>query len=483
MDPQLPLPNSTVSYWQVKKPSKMWKHRSTPELPAKAFAVVIGSGLTGASAAYHLSAKHPDGSILLLEAREACSGATSRNGGHLVAANFFGIREDARRLGADAAVRVRIAEHMGVQELVAKAKQLGSGDLVENGRVRTYEDPATYSEAVADYHWAVQAGVAYGAEIWDATETYRRLRTPAFVGAGKVPGFQFYPADFVWKLLEEAVAKQKLNFQTETPVTDVVSVEHRATDGYRWKVITPRGSVLARHVVHCTNAWAGHLLPSLRPYITPTRGQVIVEYLPQQRFPYGLSFRNGNVYLQQRPFDHMIILGGGKTLDPGRGTTNDTELNPIVSRFLRDFIPAYFPGVWPLARMEWTGIMGFTAAELPFVGPMPGLDGQWLGAGYTGHGMPLCFAVGKRLAKMVESGVESLANDPGWMKEWLPEGRIGQQHTPVKRSLEGTQVVQNNQAYADEDEDDADEKEGLILKDWAPPANKTLAQTGCCAIL
>ncbi|KAL1918579.1 uncharacterized protein VTP21DRAFT_2601 [Calcarisporiella thermophila] len=457
MDPQLPLPNSTVSYWQVKKPSKMWKHRSTPELPTKAFAVVIGSGLTGASAAYHLSAKHPDGSILLLEAREACSGATSRNGGHLVAANFFGIREDARRLGDDAAVRVRIVQQVGVQELVAKAKQLDCGELVENGSVFTYADPVAYSEAVADYHWAVQAGVAHGAEIWDATETYRRLGTSAFVGAGKMPGYQFYPADFVWKLLEEAVTKQRLNLQTETPVTSIVSVETESTDGHRWKVITPRGSVLTRHVVHCTNAWAGHLLPSMRPYITPTRGQVVAEHLSEQQFPYGIIFNSGNEYLQQRPFDHMIILGGGKVVDPNRETTNDTELNPAVSRFLRDFIPACFPGISPVARMEWTGIMGFTAAELPFVGPMPGLDGQWLGAGYTGRGMPLCFSVGKRLAKMVESGVESLANDPGWMKEWLPEGRMGKQHTPVKCSLEGSQADQNNQANGDEDVDDTNE--------------------------
>lgn len=49
---------------------------------------VIGTGIAGVSTAYHLldgkdNAKIPQPSILLLEARQVCSGATGRNGGHI----------------------------------------------------------------------------------------------------------------------------------------------------------------------------------------------------------------------------------------------------------------------------------------------------------------------------------------------------------------------------------------------------------------
>ncbi|THU83290.1 hypothetical protein K435DRAFT_570043, partial [Dendrothele bispora CBS 962.96] len=49
----------------------------------QADAVIIGSGISGALTAYSLltSSKVPK-SVVMLEAREACSGASGRNAGH-----------------------------------------------------------------------------------------------------------------------------------------------------------------------------------------------------------------------------------------------------------------------------------------------------------------------------------------------------------------------------------------------------------------
>lgn len=63
-------------------------HRSTRELPNHADVVVVGSGITGASVAHHLLRHHDeDGkkeneklNVVMLEAREACWGATGRVG-------------------------------------------------------------------------------------------------------------------------------------------------------------------------------------------------------------------------------------------------------------------------------------------------------------------------------------------------------------------------------------------------------------------
>jgi len=45
--------------------------------------VIIGSGITGTAAARTLLANSPDLRVAMLDAREACSGATGRNGGHI----------------------------------------------------------------------------------------------------------------------------------------------------------------------------------------------------------------------------------------------------------------------------------------------------------------------------------------------------------------------------------------------------------------
>lgn len=80
----LPVPNSTEPFWRTQL-HPLDNHRSTPELPAKVDIAVIGSGYAGASVVYHILKTCKDTgaappSIAILEAREACSGATGRNG-------------------------------------------------------------------------------------------------------------------------------------------------------------------------------------------------------------------------------------------------------------------------------------------------------------------------------------------------------------------------------------------------------------------
>ena len=75
----LPVANPTLSYWQD-PPDPLADHRTTPDLPTSADTVIIGSGITGAAIAWHLLQSPNPGSILILEARQACSGATGRNG-------------------------------------------------------------------------------------------------------------------------------------------------------------------------------------------------------------------------------------------------------------------------------------------------------------------------------------------------------------------------------------------------------------------
>jgi NADH dehydrogenase FAD-containing subunit len=79
-----PTQHSTTSFWRSSTKS-IDKHRSTESLPSNADIVIVGAGYTGAAIAHHLieeSGRHnrPIPSIVILEAREACSGATGRNG-------------------------------------------------------------------------------------------------------------------------------------------------------------------------------------------------------------------------------------------------------------------------------------------------------------------------------------------------------------------------------------------------------------------
>lgn len=78
----LPAPNPTTSFW-LSEPSDLAKHKSTTDLPQDADVIIIGSGISGCLTTYLLLKQRPELKILILEARDFCSGATGRNGGHI----------------------------------------------------------------------------------------------------------------------------------------------------------------------------------------------------------------------------------------------------------------------------------------------------------------------------------------------------------------------------------------------------------------
>jgi hypothetical protein len=76
----LPTPISSNSFWHSEPNEFLFGHRTTAELPSEADIVIVGSGITGSSAARFLAEdeRAKGKSVVLLEAREACWGATGR---------------------------------------------------------------------------------------------------------------------------------------------------------------------------------------------------------------------------------------------------------------------------------------------------------------------------------------------------------------------------------------------------------------------
>jgi hypothetical protein len=76
----LPRANPTISYWQDPSDPEIADYLSSEQVPEAADTVIIGSGITGSFVAWNLFQSPDHGRIVMLEARQACSGATGRNG-------------------------------------------------------------------------------------------------------------------------------------------------------------------------------------------------------------------------------------------------------------------------------------------------------------------------------------------------------------------------------------------------------------------
>ena len=49
--------------------------------------------------------------------------------------------------------------------------------------------------------------------------------------------------------------------------------------------------------------------------------------------------------------------------------------------------------------------MGYSSDLVPHVGEVPGASGQYICAGFSGHGMPLILSASKGVARMVIEGI------------------------------------------------------------------------------
>lgn len=75
VSPGLPNPHPTQSLWTF-PPSSVSSDEAA--FPQSSDVVIIGSGITGTSIAYNLLKEQPQLKVLMLEARNVCSGATGR---------------------------------------------------------------------------------------------------------------------------------------------------------------------------------------------------------------------------------------------------------------------------------------------------------------------------------------------------------------------------------------------------------------------
>jgi glycine/D-amino acid oxidase-like deaminating enzyme len=225
----------------------------------------------------------------------------------------------------------------------------------------------------------------------------------------------------------------KLNLQTGT------SALHLQRSGDVWIVHTDRGQqIAARDVILATNAYTSHLLPKFTGLITPVRGQVAALIEPDGVAPIS-PFDNSYVWQVREDGDpaesdnYLIyrdsgefILGGERhaTTEAGWATTNDDVVDPILSRRLHAGLGKALTGIPPEMKSshEWTGIMGYSADDNPWVGRVPeGLGGDtgglWVTAGYTGHGMPVAARCGIAVSEMVlgKSGQGTVKLPPEWI--------------------------------------------------------------------
>ncbi|KAH9939026.1 FAD dependent oxidoreductase [Epithele typhae] len=458
--PGLPLPSPTLPLWTV--PATTIGLDPPDTLPEYADVVIIGSGITGTSFAYNALARTSGLSVVMLDAREVCSGATGRNGGHVNPPLYHDHAELSSRHGpahARALIDFRLAH---LAELLRVATAEG---IVTRGQVRAtehldvYTSEETFAEAkdkLAQWR-AEMPEAAEGFMSYEREEAIKRFHlSEQTAGCITNPGGAMHPYRFVTSLLSTLLERHPDNFHiyARTPCT---SITVSSPSAHPYTVHTPRGSIRATHVVHATNGWSSHLLPALRAKIVPVVGNMSAQRPGRALHPSTLhGARSFVFYKSGAGYDYLTQLPSSPS--PSAADENENELmfggGHTAQSYLAGALPQFFglrnwgadaspPSPRPRhihrdwgpgrSKAQWSGVLGISATCS--LGERPGRRralvlraaargekaaghrraGEWIAAGYSGEGMVHAWMSGKALARWCSSG-RRLA---GWFPEIL----------------------------------------------------------------
>ncbi|KAL1847983.1 hypothetical protein Daus18300_013743 [Diaporthe australafricana] len=405
IDPGLPVKEYSQPFW-LSEPSSISKLQSL--WLQEADIVIIGSGMTSVSLCRTLYSICPELKIVVLEARELCSGATGRNGGHCKAMSPGVWYDYKSQYGVEEAVRIMQYEHSHLQAVAACAEENKIDcDLRIVEGLDVYHDESVLKralDALEDMRqYSPELAAKYMCYLSRADLQARHLGEHCLGAIGMAAG-TLWPYKFVTGLFEKMVSESDLSIQTNSPVT---SISDKDGDGFAI-VRTSRGDVRGRQVVHATNSWIGHLLHELRPFISPVRANV------QRQVPrpsmitvddraFWLRYGEKDYdYMIQRP-DGSFIMGRANT--GRRATADDSKLDLVPHAHLRAVTPQFFDfGTKDLeVSHAWSGAVAFTEDHNPLVGQitLPGRRHQWVCGAYQGIGMVKAFRTAQVLAMLL----------------------------------------------------------------------------------
>ncbi|KAL6824560.1 FAD dependent oxidoreductase domain-containing protein [Trichoderma sp. SZMC 28015] len=468
--PFTPVDNPTESYWMRDAPFPEIRD-VLGEIPEEADVVVIGSGITGAAAVKTLcelssSSSTGDGDgkkaprIVVLEARQLCSGATARNGGHIKCTpheEFSRLRKTLGEERARKVVRMQM-RHLEVLKKVGEELPWGEVREVETVDVFLEEDGFERARRGVDEMrgWMPEFEVF----VWEGERIREKFGVNRhIVGAISYQAGALWPYRLITSTWNDLMTRYpNLTISTHTPVSSITT--NNTSSSFPYTVHCSRGTIRARHILHATNAYTGHLVPALRGCLTGVLGHMTAQQPGAEFAPvchggrsWSIMYGAGFEYITQRPDGNDgspgdLMIGGGlfRSKDEGLdqiGVWDDSRVDAFPLMHLRGSMPTVFEPKWGAGgqlKAAWSGIMGFTGDVLPFVGSLSpeagglrkslggGLEkgaGEWIAAGFNGEGMVWAWLSGVAVAIMMlgkeEDDLEESVGRPGGrLGEWYP---------------------------------------------------------------
>jgi gamma-glutamylputrescine oxidase len=408
----------------------VWAHPHRQPYPriaggrVRADVAVIGGGLTGLSAAYHLLGRRPGARVVVLEARHIGAGASGHATGILgpgVGQSFASLvrrqgRQRARALylatlGAVDEVRRIIAEEAIDCELEMTG-QLIVG-LTPSGRRRLGINARLMSELDLPVELLDDAALDRSIRL----ERRRVAEGPA--GLRVRTAGTLNPRKLLLGLADRVVARSGSIYEG----SDVTSVHGRQPLRLE---IAAGGEVVADEVVVATAGYTPKL-GLFRGRMLPVHLQVIVTDPLSRKDRATLAWAGREPVVDSRRIfsyfrltgDDRVVFGGGAPRYEWAGSTSEGGGGSAALDRLAIELRAVFPQELAVGVSGgWTGLIGYVLDALPAIARSRDRPALLHAIGWCGHGLALSVASGAWIAHMLCDG--AVREDLPWFRHDPP---------------------------------------------------------------
>jgi gamma-glutamylputrescine oxidase len=355
---------------------------------------VIGGGVSGCSAALHLAQRGYR--VVLLEAQHIGFGASGRSGGQLLPGYSSGQSPLKAQLGTGLARQlwdlsveaVQLTQQLITDHHIDCDLQQGHLDVAVTPR-RATELRQYQQELAEQYQYPLQWLTRTELRDWLATDRYA-----AGLYDSQAP--HVHPLNYTLGLAAAASRAGVIIHEH----SQALELSGEQTVHIR----TAQGSVSAKHVVLCCNAYVGTLSRALEQRIMPVGTYIVAtEPLGHERItslmPHNVSVADTNFILDyfRRSADHRLLFGGRVSYS-GRdfGDTATATRKRMVQVFpqLHDIRIEY----------SWGGMLDITLNRAPDFGRVQ--PNIYYLQGFSGHGMALAGFAGKLVAEAIAGQAE-----------------------------------------------------------------------------
>lgn len=306
--------------------------------------VVVGGGFVGISAALH--AAEAGARVVVVEANEIGWGAAGRNAGQVSAhATKLEPQDVLKVYGPERGARLNAAGSNAPAFVEELARRHGIDiRTVRGGIISAAHTPA----ALQAYRRRAEYWQAQGApvECLDRDAAAAAIGSDFYLGAIiDRRGIAINPLAFV-----RGLARAALERGVEIRVQSRIASLQR--QGAGWRVANQNGSVTARSVLLCTNAYTDDLWPGLKRTIIPVRGYQVFsrplsDNVARSILPDAAAMNDSRRLLTgvRRHLDNRLHFGGGS---PGFGAEHTPDLARAVQR-----LKQLFPQIDNLEVEHW----------------------------------------------------------------------------------------------------------------------------------